>query len=289
MGALHRGHFSLIERARQENDCVVVSIFVNPLQFGVGEDLDKYPRTLDRDQQLCQSAGVDAIFAPSAQEIGAQAQLAIRSGITQVLPPPEMTEGLCGRSRSGHFTGVATIVTKLLQIVQPDRAYFGQKDGQQLAILRKLIKDLNIPVEVIGCPTVREPDGLALSSRNQYLAAPQREAATALYQALRKAAALFQQGIGDRDRLVAAVRNFLAARPLITVEYVELVDALSLQPLNSAFALPDDSPDASSNSSSSKVNQDCGAMLAIAAHVGTTRLIDNILLNPLSHSELKLE
>ena len=158
MGALHIGHLSLIERARAENNCVIVSIFVNPLQFGAGEDFEKYPRTLDSDRQICETAGVDAIFAPSAFEMGVN-----NHKVTQVVPPPEMTDVLCGRSRIGHFQGVATIVTKLLNAVQPNRAYFGAKDGQQLAIIRRLVEDLNLAVEIIGCPTVREPSGLAYS------------------------------------------------------------------------------------------------------------------------------
>ncbi|MFN9860865.1 MAG: pantoate--beta-alanine ligase, partial [Pseudanabaena sp.] len=148
MGALHTGHLSLIDRARKENVCVVVSIFVNPLQFGAGEDFEQYPRNLETDLHTCETAGVDAIFAPSVEEMGVTA-----AKVTQVIPPSEMTDFLCGRSRVGHFQGVATIVTKLLNIVQPDRAYFGNKDGQQLAIIRQLVNDLNIPVEIIGCPT----------------------------------------------------------------------------------------------------------------------------------------
>jgi pantoate ligase / CMP/dCMP kinase len=263
MGALHRGHLSLIELAKQENDCVVVSIFVNPLQFAVGEDLAKYPRTLERDRQLCESVNSNVIFAPNPQDLGVQVQV-----LTQVVPPAEMTGILCGRSRLGHFTGVATIVTKLLQIVQPHRLYLGQKDGQQLAILRKLVTDLNMPVQVIGCPTVRESDGLAMSSRNQYLEAAHREAAPAIYQALCQASVLFEQGVGDRDRLIAAVESHLTNKPLIALEYVDLVDALSLQRLNSVY-------DAGANFQDGEQT----AMLAIAARVGTTRLIDNILLN----------
>ena len=156
MGALHTGHLSLIDRARKENVCVVVSIFVNLLQFGAGEDFEQYPRNLETDLHTCETAGVDAIFAPSVEEMGVTA-----AKVTQVIPPSEMTDFLCGRSRVGHFQGVATIVTKLLNIVQPDRAYFGNKDGQQLAIIRQLVNDLNIPVEIIGCPTLREPSGLA--------------------------------------------------------------------------------------------------------------------------------
>ena len=164
MGALHEGHLSLIERAKRENDLVIVSIFVNPLQFAPTEDYQSYPRTLDRDRSLSQQAGVDAIFAPTAEELGVIEQLSSR---TSVLPPPSMTSVLCGKSRPGHFQGVATIVSQLLNIVQPNKAYFGQKDAQQVAIIRRLVKDLSFNVEIVTCPTVREASGLAKSSRNQ--------------------------------------------------------------------------------------------------------------------------
>lgn len=259
MGALHRGHFSLISRARSENSCVVVSIFVNPLQFGAGEDFDRYPRTLESDLQICQDAGVDAVFAPLAAEIiENDPQL---PQLTEVLPPPAMTDILCGRSRPGHFTGVATIVAKLLHIVQPQRVYFGEKDGQQLAILRHIIRDLNFPVQVVGCPTVREVSGLALSSRNQYLDRTQLEAAATIFQSLEQAAHSFMFGIRDRQSLLEKVHDCLAQEPLIAVEYVELVNAQSLQPLS--YIEPNLNP---------------GAMLAIAARIGKTRLIDNMLL-----------
>lgn len=272
MGALHRGHLSLIDRAKQENECVVVSIFVNPLQFGAGEDLEKYPRPFDRDRQLCTDAGVDAIFAPHPQEIGAEQNASgstsnITSNITQVIPPAPMVDIMCGRSRPGHFAGVATIVTKLLQIVQPDRAYFGEKDGQQLAIIKKLIQDLNIPVEVIGCPTVREPDGLALSSRNQYLDPPQRAVAPAIYRALNQAKELFELlNVTDQDRLIQTVQTLLIAHPAIDppidIEYIELVDAITLESVENL------------------ADRNRATMLAIAARVGATRLIDNVLLDP---------
>ncbi|WP_019499749.1 bifunctional pantoate--beta-alanine ligase/(d)CMP kinase [Pseudanabaena sp. PCC 6802] len=261
MGALHRGHLSLIARAKRENSCMVVSIFVNPLQFGAGEDLDRYPRPLERDLQLCQDAGVDAIFVPNVSELlGTGAQL------TAVVPPPAMTDILCGRSRPGHFTGVATIVTKLLHIVQPRRVYFGQKDGQQLAILRRVISDLNFPVQVIGCPTVRESSGLALSSRNQYLDPEQSATAATLYRSLEQAAHAFVLGVRDRETLLEKVRDCLAQAPTIAVEYVELVNARSLQPLKCIEVGSDGN------------NTNTEAMLAIAARIGNTRLIDNMLL-----------
>ncbi len=254
MGALHIGHLSLIDRARTESDCVVVSIFVNPLQFGADEDFDKYPRTLDGDRQICEKARVDAIFAPSAAEMGLA-----KTNITQVIPPPAMVNVLCGRSRVDHFQGVATIVTKLLNIVQPDRAYFGCKDGQQLAIIRQVVDDLNLPVEIIGCKTIRESSGLAYSSRNQYLSESDRILAAHIYQSLLRARQLFLDcdQICSTSQIIAAARNYLDKFPAINLEYIELVDAKTLQPCAQ--------PEAS-------------LMLAIAARVGNTRLIDNILI-----------
>ncbi|MFM7602632.1 MAG: bifunctional pantoate--beta-alanine ligase/(d)CMP kinase [Pseudanabaena sp.] len=258
MGALHIGHLSLIDRARTENACLVVSIFVNPLQFGAGEDFDKYPRTIEHDLQLCENAGVDAIFAPDPQEMG----LNDISKITQVIPPPAMTNILCGRSRVGHFQGVATIVTKLLNVVQPDRAYFGCKDGQQLAIIRNLVVDLNLPVEIIGCPTVREPSGLAYSSRNQYLSAKDRVLAAHIYQSLRQAQQQFFlcYELCYPAQIIEAAQNYLAQLPEINLEYIELVEAKTLQPCT-------------------QITSKAELMLAIAARIGNTRLIDNILLS----------
>ncbi len=252
MGSLHRGHCSLIERAKQENSCVVVSIFVNPLQFGEGEDYAKYPRNWQSDRQICQELGVDAIFVPNSEEILADGEF------TKVVPPDAMTSVLCGRSRPGHFTGVATIVTKLLHIVQPQNVYFGQKDGQQLAILRRLVQDLNFPVQVVGCPIIREPDGLALSSRNQYLDQNQRHLATHLYQSLKITVEAFALGVKDGNMLKNLVRNYFSELPEPELEYVELVHPLTLQ-------------------SMTEINAD-GAMMAIAARIGATRLIDNMLL-----------
>lgn len=258
MGALHIGHLSLIDRARTENACLVVSIFVNPLQFGAGEDFEQYPRTLEQDLQLCENAGVDAIFAPEPQELG----LNDISKITQVIPPPAMTEILCGRSRVGHFQGVATIVTKLLNVVQPDRAYLGCKDGQQLAIIRKLVADLNLSVEIIGCPTVREPSGLAYSSRNQYLSSKDRVLAAHIYQSLRQAQQQFFlcYELCYPDQIIEAAQNYLAKLPEINLEYIELVDAKTLQPCT-------------------QITSEAELMLAIAARIENTRLIDNILLS----------
>lgn len=266
MGALHAGHLSLIQRARRENKIVVVSIFVNPLQFGPQEDFSRYPRTLEQDQQLCEAAGVDVIFAPNPQEMGVSPPFTSPSSSlspspippTQVLPPLPMISGLCGRSRSGHFEGVATIVTKLLNLVQPDRAYFGQKDAQQLAIIRRFVADLNLPVEIVGCPIVREPSGLALSSRNQYLTLEQRSQAAILYRGLKRAEVAFQAGERRSHLLISMVKAELATVAAIAPEYVELVDPTTMQPLETI--------------------EDTG-LLAIAARLDATRLIDNVLLS----------
>ncbi|HLO84943.1 MAG TPA: bifunctional pantoate--beta-alanine ligase/(d)CMP kinase [Nostocaceae cyanobacterium] len=257
MGGLHAGHLSLIERARQENATVVVSIFVNPLQFGPTEDYQRYPRTLEQDSLLCQRAGVDAIFAPTPEEMGVQQKSIQETHVTQVIPPSAMISGLCGRTRLGHFQGVATIVTKLLNLVQPDRAYFGQKDGQQLAIIRRLVADLNLPVEIVACPTMREPSGLALSSRNQYLTATEKEQAKVLSRGLRQAEAAFRSGVRNSSELIALVQQELATVSNVFVEYIELVDPTTLMSLN-------------------KIEEE--GMLAIAARLGSTRLIDNTIL-----------
>jgi pantoate ligase/cytidylate kinase len=260
MGALHDGHLSLIRRARQENDLVVVSIFVNPLQFGPQEDFQRYPRNLEADAQVCQQEDVDIIFAPNAAEMygdRSSPTASPPSTLTQVMPPRSMISGLCGRTRTGHFEGVATVVVKLLNIVQPQRAYFGQKDAQQLAMLRHVVTDLNLPVEICPCPIVREADGLALSSRNRYLTPEQRAQATALHRGLQRAETLFQQGERQSDRLLAAVHSELAQEPNVQPEYVALVHPDTMQPL-------------------AQVEEQ--GLLAIAVHLGQTRLIDNIIL-----------
>jgi pantoate ligase/cytidylate kinase len=257
MGGLHQGHLSLIERARQENSTVIVSIFVNPLQFGPKEDYQRYPRTLEQDQELCEQAGVDAIFAPTPEEMGISQNNIQETQVTQVIPPSGMIESLCGRYRQGHFQGVATIVTKLFNLVQPDRAYFGQKDGQQLAIIKRLVADLNLPVEIVACPTVRESSGLALSSRNQYLTATEKEQATVLFKGLHKAEAAFRAGVRNSSQLIALVWEEVAKVSTIYVEYIELVEPTTLMFLG-------------------KVQEE--GMLAIAARLGSTRLIDNTIL-----------
>ena len=220
MGGLHQGHLSLIERAKQENSTVIVSIFVNPLQFGPNEDYQRYPRTLEQDRQFCEQAGVDVIFAPTPEEIGVPGKNIAATQVTQVIPPSDMICSLCGNFRPGHFQGVATIVTKLFNLVQPDRAYFGQKDGQQLAIIKRLVADLNLPVEIVACPTVRELSGLALSSRNQYLTATEKEQATVLFKGLRQAEAAFRAGVRDSGELIALARQEIAKVSNISLEYI---------------------------------------------------------------------
>lgn len=252
MGALHPGHLSLIDKACRDNDIAIVSIFVNPLQFSPTEDLQHYPRTLERDRQLCEQAGVDAIFAPTVEEMLGKGEIT-----TAVLPPASMTSILCGRSRVGHFQGVATIVTKLLNLVQPDRAYFGQKDAQQLAIIRRLVADLSIPVDIIACPIVREASGLAYSSRNQYLSPEDKECAVRLSRSLRCAQMAFRQGVRHSTELIDRVKAELATVPEIQLEYVELVHPDTLTPLETVNSV---------------------GLLAIAARIGSTRLIDNIRL-----------
>jgi pantoate ligase / CMP/dCMP kinase len=254
MGALHAGHIFLINQARQAYDLVVVSIFVNPLQFGAGEDYFKYPRNLESDRQVCEQAGVDVIFAPDCSELYGSAT----DETMRVVPPESMTRVLCGRSRIGHFTGVATVVTKLLNIIQPQGAYFGEKDGQQVAIIRRLVKDLNFRTEIIAVPTVRLASGLALSSRNQYLQPNQLDVAASLYASLQRAELLFRAGDLRSEVLIAAVKSHLS--PSVALEYVELVNAESLMNVEAKIT-----------------NK---TMLAIAGRVGNTRLIDNIILNP---------
>ncbi|NLQ04479.1 bifunctional pantoate--beta-alanine ligase/(d)CMP kinase [Cylindrospermopsis raciborskii] len=259
MGALHSGHLSLIQRAREENYTVVVSIFVNPLQFGPQEDYQRYPRTWEGDKLLCEQAGVDAIFAPSPEEMGISGKKNTQENqVTQVLPPSGMINGLCASYRPGHFQGVTTIVTKLFNVVQPDRAYFGKKDGQQLAIIKRLVADLNFPIEIIACPTVREASGLALSSRNQYLTDTEKEQAALLYQGLVQAETAFRSGIRHSDQLLRIVQAEIAKSRNIYVEYIELVEPSTLMPLN-------------------EIQKE--GMLAIAARIGNTRLIDNTILS----------
>lgn len=255
MGSLHEGHLSLIRRCRQECDHTVVSIFVNPLQFGPNEDWERYPRDEEGDRALCEAAGVDVVFAPDLQEMGADPASA--RDRTWVDPPPSLLQTLCAPHRPGHFRGVATIVVQLLNLVQPQRAYFGQKDAQQLAIIQRLVQDLKIPTTIVPCPTVREADGLAYSSRNRYLSAEERQVAAGLYRALRRGYEHWQAGDSSAEGILAAARAELEHTPELRLQYLELVDPQSLQPLSEV--------------------KDKG-LLAIAAYVGQTRLIDNLLL-----------
>ena len=250
MGYLHAGHLELVRRARRENDAVVVSIFVNPLQFGPHEDFERYPRNLERDLRLLRDEGVDVVFAPEVAEI-------YPPEFSTVVDVGPIGERLEGASRPGHFRGVVTVVTKLFMIVRPHRAYFGWKDAQQVVVIRKLVADLAIPVEVVAVPTVREEDGLACSSRNVYLSPEERRVAPALYAALTQARALWQGGERDADVLRQAARARLANEPLIRLDYVSVADAATMEELAVV---------------------DRPAILSLAAWLGTTRLIDAVLL-----------
>lgn len=250
MGYLHEGHLSLARAAKKDCDIVVMSIFVNPTQFGPNEDYESYPRDLSHDQQLAASAGVDYVFAPQPADMYPQ-------GYNTFVNVDYVTEFLCGAKRPGHFRGVATVVSKLFHIVQPERAYFGQKDGQQVAVLRRMVKDLNIPVEIIAVPIVREADGLALSSRNVYLTPEQRQQAVVLSQGLKKAADAFTQGERDGAVLSKIVADTIGTAPIANIDYVQLVDGETMAPIT-------------------KVEKT--AMLAVAVYFGNTRLIDNVVL-----------
>ncbi|MGP0029328.1 MAG: pantoate--beta-alanine ligase [Acidimicrobiales bacterium] len=252
MGALHDGHLSLITRARDECDVVVVSIFVNPLQFGDSADMAHYPRTLEHDRALCAGAGVDVVFAPPVTEMYPDWPAAVPTTVSV----SGVSAGWEGASRPGHFDGVATVVAKLFSIAGPCRAYFGEKDYQQLAVVRRLVADLSLPVDVVGCPTVREPDGLALSSRNVRLSAEQRRAAAVLSRALRAGRSALERGTPDASAVADAMRRVVAAEPLVHLDYAVVVGAGDLveHPL-----IPERTP----------------VRLLIAAEVGPVRLIDN--------------
>ncbi|HVM40838.1 MAG TPA: pantoate--beta-alanine ligase [Acidimicrobiia bacterium] len=249
MGYLHEGHRSLVRAARAANDVVVASIFVNPLQFAAGEDLDRYPRDLDRDARILEAEHTDLLFTPPVEEMypgGAP--------LTTV-SLPALSRGLCGGARPTHFDGVATVVTKLFSIVGPSRAYFGKKDFQQYVIVRRLAADLSFPVEVVGCPLVREPDGLAMSSRNAYLSPAQRQAATVLWRGLSAGAAAVEAGERDAATLRRVVANTITVEPTARLEYVEVVSTADLAPVD---------------------RLDGEVLVAVAARLGETRLIDNI-------------
>jgi pantoate--beta-alanine ligase len=251
MGALHEGHLSLVRAARASCDAVAASIFVNPTQFGPNEDLAKYPRSFDRDRELLEHEGVEILFAPMVEEM-------YPAGALTWVTVEELSSKLDGRSRPGHFRGVTTVVAKLFHIVEPDAAFFGQKDAAQVAIIRRMVRDLNLPVEIVVGPIVREPDGLAMSSRNAYLHPEQRKQALVLYQSLMQVKQLVDAGERDAAKLVAVGRAAFAKEADIRVDYFEIVDPDSLDPV------PDISRD---------------ALIVVAAFVGPTRLIDNLLLS----------
>lgn len=251
MGALHAGHISLIKQATQQTDFVVVSIFVNPTQFSPGEDFKKYPRPFDKDIEICKKLDVDLVFAPSPEQMYGQENL---TWVTV----EKLTEPLCGRFRPGHFRGVTTVCAKLFNIVQPDVVYFGQKDAQQAVVIKRMVADLNMSLEIVVCPTVREPDGLAISSRNQYLTPKQRKDATIIYKSLQKCNQMVKEGITDVQQITAEMHKLLQQIPSIEIEYVSIIDAETLE----------------------DIEQISGKVLAaIAVKIGSARLIDNILLD----------
>ena len=250
MGALHEGHLSLIRQARRDNDIVVVSIFVNPTQFGPGEDLKKYPRDMQKDAAVCKNNGVDIIFHPGAKEMYPE-------GFTTCITVEGLSRRLCGKFRPGHFKGVATVVAKLFNIVMPDNAYFGQKDAQQSVIIRRMVKDLNMQVRVSVLPTVRQPGGLALSSRNKYLSGSEEERALVLKAALDKAGVLVKKGAVDTKKIINAIRPVVRRGAPSKIDYIEIVDPCSLMPVR-------------------KIKDE--ALLAMAVWIGKTRLIDNRIL-----------
>lgn len=249
MGYLHEGHASLIRAAREGNDKVVVSIFVNPMQFGPTEDLASYPRDLEKDSSLCESLGVDLIFHPEPEEM-------YHPGFSSFVDMTVLTQELCGLSRPVHFRGVCTVVSKLFHIVQPDRAYFGQKDAQQLAVIRHMVDDLNMDVEIVGCPIIREADGLAKSSRNTYLSKEERQAALILSKSIRLGQKLAQEGEKDAAKIVAAMTELIQTEPMARIDYVKAVDGLTMQQITTVQK---------------------PMLVAIAVYIGKTRLIDNFI------------
>ena len=251
MGALHAGHVSLIEAARKQCDTVVVSIFVNPTQFGPNEDFNRYPRTFETDLQACEKAGADVIFAPTTEEL-------YPKGYSTFVVEEFISKPLCGQSRPGHFRGVTTIVAKLFNIVRPDVAFFGQKDAQQVAVIKKMVNDLHFCVDVVVVPTVREPDGLAMSSRNRHLSSIQRQDALAISEALFNARKMVEAGTRSTDRVIAEATHLLGSRRRVRIIYAAIVDRCTMEPVREI--LPGK------------------CLLAIAAWVDEVRLIDNILL-----------
>ncbi|NMM61673.1 pantoate--beta-alanine ligase [Clostridium sp. P21] len=251
MGYLHEGHKSLIDRACRENDKVVVSVFVNPTQFGANEDLDKYPRDIKRDSKLCEESGASLIFAPSPDEMYSK-------NFSTYINVENLTDGLCGSRRPGHFRGVCTVVSKLFNLITPNKAYFGEKDAQQLAVIKHMVEDLNFDVTIVGCPIIREYNGLAKSSRNTYLSKEEKKAALILNCSLGKAKKLLKSGLKDSNDLKSVITNSLRDEPLAKIDYVEIVDSISLKPVK-------------------KIENN--VLIAIAVFIGKTRLIDNFTWN----------
>lgn len=249
MGFLHEGHKSLIVRAAKENDVVVVSDFVNPTQFGPNEDFEAYPRDIDKDARLCEEAGADIIFNPEPDEM--------YSSPLTTISVDKITKGLCGKTRPIHFNGVCTVVSKLFNIVTPDRAYFGEKDAQQLMVVKKMVKDLNFDIEIIGCPIIRESDGLAKSSRNTYLNAEERSAALCLSRSLKIGKEMIENGEKEAQAVKNAIISEIEKEPLAKIDYVEIVDLDNLESTN---------------------RTDVGILCAIAVYIGKTRLIDNFII-----------
>ena len=252
MGALHEGHLSLVRAAKAQCDSVAVSIFVNPTQFGPTEDLSKYPRQFDQDCRLLEKEGVEILFAPTVEEIYPQ------GAVTWVLVEG-LSEKLDGRSRPGHFRGVTTIVAKLFHIIEPEAAFFGQKDAAQLAVIRRMVRDLNFPVEIVACPIVREPDGLAMSSRNAYLNKEERGRALVLQRSLAEARQQFNAGETGAAKLTSAAKEVIAREPQVRLDYFEIVDPDTLDPVE-------------------RISRK--TLVAVAAYVGSTRLIDNLVIGP---------
>lgn len=250
MGCLHEGHLSLIRLARERTDGVVVSIFVNPTQFGPGEDFEKYPRTFERDQELVEKAGGEVIFAPRVEEMYPQ-------GFCTAVQVEGLTKGLCGASRPDHFRGVTTVVAKLLCAVKPHVAVFGQKDFQQAAVIQRMVRDLNLDVEIVAAPTVREADGLALSSRNAYLSPSERREARVLFHSLEKARERVRAGEREVSKIMKAMKSEILARPTARIDYIEMVDAETLEPVTRVEGR---------------------VLVALAVRIGKTRLIDNVVL-----------
>lgn len=249
MGFLHEGHKSLIDRAVSENDRVVVSDFVNPTQFGPNEDLEAYPRDINHDAELCEKAGAALIFNPEPSEMyydDCEAYVNINS----------LSDELCGKSRPIHFKGVCTVVSKLFNIVKPDRAYFGQKDAQQLAIIKRMVRDLNFDVQIVGCPIIREADGLAKSSRNTYLSSEERKAALILSKAIKLGEDMAKNGENDAEKIVSKMKELINTEPMARIDYVEAVDAISIKPVK---------------------KMDGAVLVAMAVYIGKTRLIDNFI------------